>query len=144
MRAHSCTLRSETLALVPTVVSLFVDTRRHRTPWSSALLFGGMALSRIGLWSFDLAQLAQLQHALDAHPRANTLAALQIALQNVASLAAYALTIGWHEPTEYKFAAIASLSAVGTGAIVYVFGYARRVRGHVFHFEKIPLLFKSE
>ncbi|KZV77232.1 hypothetical protein PENSPDRAFT_568606 [Peniophora sp. CONT] len=143
-RAASWSIWSEVLALVPTVVSLFLDTRRHRAPWSAALLFGGMALSRIGLWSFDLAQLAQLQLALDAHPRANTLAALQIALQNVASLAAYALTIGWHEPKEYKFAAVASLSAVGAGAIVYVFGYARRVRGHVFHFEKIPLLFKTE
>lgn len=33
----------------------------------------GMALSRIGLWSFDLAQLKELQQALDDHPNRNSM-----------------------------------------------------------------------
>jgi hypothetical protein len=64
-----------------------------------------MALSRIGLWSFDLAQLTQLQEALDTHSRPNVLAALQISLQNVFTLGAYALTLGWNAPRDFKYAA---------------------------------------
>jgi len=45
-----------------------------------------MALSRIGLWSFDLIQTKQLQDALLTHPRKNTLTGLQYTMQNVADL----------------------------------------------------------
>jgi iron-regulated transporter 1 len=65
-----------------------------------------MALSRIGLWSFDLAQLTQLQKDLEHHPRQNVLTALQIALQNVFTLGAYGLTLGWNKPRDFKFAAV--------------------------------------
>lgn len=34
-----------------------------------------MGLSRIGLWSFDLCQLKELQQALDTHPEKNALCA---------------------------------------------------------------------
>jgi hypothetical protein len=37
----------------------------------------GMALSRIGLWMFDLAQLQILQESLESHPRRNALTGLQ-------------------------------------------------------------------
>lgn len=33
----------------------------------------GMAFSRIGLWSFDLIQVKQLQVSLEEHPERNTL-----------------------------------------------------------------------
>lgn len=42
------------------------DTEEWR-PWK------GMALSRIGLWSFDLAQLKELQQGLDDHPNRNSM-----------------------------------------------------------------------
>ena len=34
-----------------------------------------MALSRIGLWSFDLCQLKELQEALNDHPQRNSMCA---------------------------------------------------------------------
>jgi hypothetical protein len=67
-----------------------------------------MAISRIGLWSFDLAQLTQLQKALAYHPRQNTLSALQYSLQNVFDLGHYGLTLGWNQPNQFKYAAIVS------------------------------------
>ena len=73
----------------------------------------GLALSRIGLWSFDLVQLTQIQKALADNPRQNTLTALQFSLQNIFDLAHYGLTLGWNKPGEFKFAAsvrVASLS----------------------------------
>jgi len=36
----------------------------------------GMAASRVGLWSFDLIQVKQLQETLANHPRRNTLCAV--------------------------------------------------------------------
>jgi len=62
-------------------------------PWNQTLLFGGMAISRIGLWSFDLCQLKLLQHALADHPRKNTLNGLQYALQNILDLLKYIMVI---------------------------------------------------
>src|SRR5882762_2147678 len=41
----------------------------------------GMALSRIGLWMFDLAQLQILQESLELHPRRNRLTSFQYTLQ---------------------------------------------------------------
>ncbi|KAG8775550.1 hypothetical protein FRC12_001426, partial [Ceratobasidium sp. 428] len=96
-----------------------------------------MALSRTGLWSFDLAQLTQLQKALVHHPRQNTLSALQFALQNIFDLAHYGLTLGWNRPGEFKYAAAVSMGAVFAAAILYVAGYARPLRGHIFHFERL-------
>jgi hypothetical protein len=46
----------------------------------------GMALSRIGLWSFDLIQTKQLQDALAMHARRNKLTALQFSMQSGADL----------------------------------------------------------
>lgn len=71
-----------------------------------------MALSRIGLWSFDLAQLTQLQKALAHHPRQNTLSALQYSLQNMFDLAHYGLTLGWNRPADFKYAAAVSLLSI--------------------------------
>ncbi|KAH7343139.1 Ferroporti-1 [Rhizoctonia solani] len=138
IRTGSWAIWSEALSLVPTVVCLFVGVdERQRPVWNSALLFSGMAVSRIGLWSFDLAQLTQLQKALAHHPRQNTLSALQYSLQNIFDLGHYGLTLGWNRPAEFKYAAVVSLSTVFAAALVYVIGYARPQRGHLFHFGKL-------
>ncbi|KAG8734912.1 hypothetical protein FRC10_011215 [Ceratobasidium sp. 414] len=129
---------SEAITLVPTVLCLYIGVNERRRPvWSSALLFAGMALSRIGLWAFDLAQLTQLQKALAHHPHQNMLSALQFSLQNVFDLAHYGLTLGWNRPAEFKYAAAVSFGAVLVAAMLYVVGYARPLRGHLFHFEKL-------
>ncbi|KAJ1309323.1 hypothetical protein OPQ81_004984 [Rhizoctonia solani] len=138
IRTGSWAIWSEALALVPTVVCLFIGVdERQRPVWNSVLLFTGMALSRIGLWAFDLAQLTQLQKALAHHPRQNTLSALQYSLQNVFDLGHYGLTLGWNRPSQFKYAAAVSLSTVFIAALVYVIGYARPQRGHLFHFGKL-------
>ncbi|KDN34977.1 hypothetical protein RSAG8_11983, partial [Rhizoctonia solani AG-8 WAC10335] len=138
IRTGSWAIWSEALSLVPTVVCLFIGIDERKRPvWNSALLFAGMAISRIGLWSFDLTQLTQLQKALVHHPRQNTLSALQYSLQNIFDLAHYGLTLGWNRPAEFKYAATVSLGVVFIAALVYVIGYARPQRGHLFHFEKL-------
>ena len=84
------------MALIPVLVALFVRAPAigDRGPaWNAVLLFGGMMLSRIGLWSYDLSQTKStpfsgdvadrtvMQVALQDHPRRNSLMALQFAIQ---------------------------------------------------------------
>ena len=68
--------RSEVLCLLPVLIVLYVGAPPDgsRAPaWNAALLFGGMMLSRVGLWAFDLCQLKELQLALATHARRNSL-----------------------------------------------------------------------
>lgn len=145
--------RFEVACLTPVLLSFFYATDTyglHGETWNSILLFGGpyqflghckvlisglgIALSRIGLWSFDLCQLQELQTALDDHPRRNRLTALQLSLQNLFDLLKYALTLAAASPRQFKWTALVSWAAVVMGASSYAV-YLRQVRGHLFHSE---------
>lgn len=62
--------------------------------------------------------------------RKNALMALQFSLQNIFDLGHYGLTLGWNKPEEFKYAA----------TVIYLVFYARRVRGHIVHFEGLQRL----
>lgn len=139
-RAGAWSLWFEVGCLGPVVLAFFVGapgspSQTARGPWvNSLVLFGGIALSRIGLWSFDLCQLKELQLALEDHPRRNRLTALQLALQNFFDLLKYALTLGAATPKAFKWTALVSWAAVASGGVSYAV-YLRKVRGHLVHFE---------
>jgi len=135
IRAGSWSIAAELISLLPALVSFYVGATYHRPAWNVAILFTGLALSRVGLWAFDVVQLTQLQIALATHPRRNALTGLQFALQNIFDLAHYGLTIGWSSPAQFKYAAAVSCGSVFLGFVVYVFGYSRRLRGHVVHLD---------
>ncbi|KAE8221394.1 hypothetical protein CF319_g5243 [Tilletia indica] len=140
VRAGSYSLFAQVLPLIMSLVSLYVGAdKRERPAWNGALLFSGLALSRIGLWSFDLAQLAQVQRALDRVRRKNALMGVQFALQNLFDLGHFALTIGWHRPDQFKYAATVSFGAVICATVIYVVFYARRLRGHLVHLDRLGL-----
>lgn len=155
VRTGSYSLFAEIIPLVPAVVALWITgspngrfglSNKQRPSWNTGLLFSGLALSRIGLWSFDLTQLAMIQTALSPEQlgpdagRKNALMALQFSLQNVFDLGHYGLTLGWNKPNEFKYAATVSLAAVGLATFIYLFGYARRVRGHIVHLQGLQRL----
>lgn len=136
-RAGAWSIWFEASCLLPSLLSFFYGTGKygeHGPPWNSVLLFGGIALSRIGLWSFDLCQLKVLQLALDDHPRRNRLTALQIALQNLFHLAKYVVTLAAATPAQFKWTALVSYVAIVAGGVAYA-AYLRGVRGHLLHFE---------
>jgi iron-regulated transporter 1 len=115
---YSIDNRSQILSLVPVVVSLYVglgNCGTHGPSWNAVMLFGGMALSRIGLWSFDLVQLQILQESLANHARRNALTALQLSLQNMFDLTKYALVLGLNKPSQFKWTALVSWISVFTG-----------------------------
>ncbi|SNX82863.1 related to ferroportin 1 [Melanopsichium pennsylvanicum] len=155
VRTGSYSLFGELIPLIPAVVSFWITgsptdhlglSDKHRPSWNTGLLFSGLALSRIGLWSFDLTQLAMIQTALSPEQlgpdasRKNALMALQFSLQNVFDLGHYGLTLGWNKPQEFKYAATVSLAAVGAATVIYLVFYARRVRGHIVHLEGLQRL----
>lgn len=136
-RAGAWSIWFEAACLLPTVVSFFLGSGKygqHGPTWNSLLLFGGIATSRVGLWSFDLCQLKVLQLATEHHPRRNKFMALQIALQNVCELAKYAVTLMAATPAQFKWTAVVSYAAVITGGVAYAF-FLRSVRGHLVHLE---------
>lgn len=155
VRTGSYSLFAELFPLIPAVVSLWITgsptdrfglSDKRRPSWNTGLLFSGLALSRIGLWAFDLTQLAMIQTALSPEQlgvdasRKNALMALQFSLQNMFDLGHYGLTLGWNKPDEFKYAATVSLGAVGAATLIYLVFYARRVRGHIVHLEGLQRL----
>ncbi|KAH9487158.1 Solute carrier family 40 member 1 [Psilocybe cubensis] len=135
-RAGSWSIWSENFSLLPVVISFYIGTKQGaKAPaWNQALLFGGMAISRIGLWSFDLCQLKLLQLTLADHPRRNTLNGLQFSLQNLLDLLRYIMVIFLSRPSEFKYTAVISFGAVFSAASSYLV-YLRRERGHLIHAE---------
>lgn len=112
-RAGAWSIWSELACLTPAVLAFFLGappfgTPTHASPANSAVLFGGIALSRIGLWSFDLCQLKELQLALDAHPQRNRMMALQIALQNLFDLLRYVVVLLASTPQNFRWTALVS------------------------------------
>lgn len=60
-RAGAWSIWFEAVCLTPALIALFYGLGpygQHGKTWNSILLFGGIALSRIGLWSFDLCQVS--------------------------------------------------------------------------------------
>ncbi|KAH9949539.1 Ferroporti-1 [Amylocystis lapponica] len=141
VRAGNWSIWSEVICLVPVVISFYVGAPvGERAPaWNAALLFGGMILSRIGLWAFDLCQLKELQMALATHPRRNSITALQFSLQNIADMLKYVLTMILSRPSQFKIAALTSFVSVVLGALTYL-AYVRRERGHILHHDLADIL----
>ncbi|PCH43584.1 hypothetical protein WOLCODRAFT_103797 [Wolfiporia cocos MD-104 SS10] len=145
VRAGNWSIWWEAACLVPVVISFYVgapSTSEQAPKWNAAMLFGGMMLSRIGLWAFDLCQLKELQMALATHPRRNAISALQYSLQNIADMLKYILTMILARPSQFKIAALASFVSVVLGAMTYL-AYVRKERGHILHHnlgDMIPLL----
>jgi hypothetical protein len=60
-RAGAWSIWFEAVCLTPALTAFFYGLGpygQHGKTWNSVLLFGGIALSRIGLWSFDLCQVS--------------------------------------------------------------------------------------
>ncbi|GAA5975498.1 hypothetical protein JCM10908_005179 [Rhodotorula pacifica] len=137
VRTGTWSVFSEVVTLIPALLAFFVATPpegKRGSPGNDAMLFTGMALSRIGLWSFDLAQLKELQQALDDHPNRNSIMALQFSLQNMLDLVKYVVTMILNKPSEFKWAVLISFCAVVCGALCYLI-YAKKERGHLVHLE---------
>ncbi|KAI9928175.1 hypothetical protein MW887_002208 [Aspergillus wentii] len=97
-------------------------------------LIVGVALSRIGLWGFDLSVQFLVQESVEEHARAR-FSATEMALQNIFELLSFATTIVFPLPEQFKYPVLISYGAIAMAAICFA-GYVRKERGHLLHMSK--------
>lgn len=98
----------------------------------------GVILSRFGLWSFDLcAQLIIQESVLPAFR--GSFSAVEASLQNFFEICAFATTVIFPEPEQFRYPAIISLVALYSSAAFYA-KFVRDQRGHLLH---IPICLKA-
>lgn len=68
--------------------------------WNVVWFFGAVALSRVGLYSFDLVGLQVLQISLEPHPRRGRFNAMQASLSAIFDLAKFAIVLVLHRPDQ--------------------------------------------
>lgn len=132
VRTGSWALGQEFFSLVPTVVALWIGVG---LPWNTALLFTGMTLSRLGLWTYDLVQLSLLQQQLYGHSNGAFHFAMQQSLLSLFDISHFVLTLVWSRPAQFAKPATISVALLAIAWAVYAFAFAKRQRGHIVHLE---------
>ncbi|KAJ5587444.1 uncharacterized protein N7459_003209 [Penicillium hispanicum] len=94
-------------------------------------LIVGVALSRVGLWGFDLSVQFLVQENVDEHARAR-FSATEMALQNIFEMLSFASTIVWSQPEQFQYPVMVSSGAVAVAAACFA-AYVRKERGHLLH-----------
>ncbi|KAK7757786.1 hypothetical protein SLS62_000164 [Diatrype stigma] len=113
-------------------------TPTPQPPWGWSLaLFAFLALSRFGVWIFDLTtqQLTQTPSLVPAHRR-STFAGVEASVVNLFELLGAAAAVALPATRQFPLLALASFGAVLAGWVMYVV-WLRGRRGHLVHWEKI-------
>ncbi|KAL3486632.1 Ferroporti-1 [Aspergillus germanicus] len=97
-------------------------------------LIVGVALSRLGLWGFDLSVQFLVQENIEAGSRAR-FSATEMALQSVFEMISFATTIVFEDPDQFKYPVYISYGAIAVAAACFA-AYVRRERGHLLHTSK--------
>ncbi|KAB8257920.1 hypothetical protein BDV32DRAFT_140042 [Aspergillus pseudonomiae] len=87
-------------------------------------LIVGVALSRIGLWGFDLSVQFLVQEGVDEHARAR-FSSTEMALQNIFELLSFATTIVFPLPEQFKYPVYISYGAIAMAAVPKARGTGR-------------------
>ena len=90
----------------------------HPTPPDTRVQVGGLVLSRLGLWGYDLAANQLIQETAD--PSAlGVLSGAQGALQSAFQLLAYAAGVALPQPQRFPLLMAGSCASVGAAAALY-------------------------
>jgi iron-regulated transporter 1 len=82
------------------------------------LFLGCLILSRVGLWSFDLAERQIMQDYVPEEKR-GIINSVEFSLTNVFSLLSYLLGVVWSRPNEFGVITVISFCAVTLAALLY-------------------------
>ncbi|KAH6604242.1 hypothetical protein Trco_007688 [Trichoderma cornu-damae] len=123
-------------------VSVFWAFDTSRPLISASGLVGGTILSRLGLRGFDLCVQLIVQEEVEAENR-GVFSAVEAAWQNAFELLAYASTVVFSGPQQFKWPSLISTAAVASASGAYAaFVYLRR--GHLLHLEALTSLLWTE
>ncbi|KAI5370427.1 putative ferroportin-1, MFS transporter superfamily [Septoria linicola] len=101
-------------------------------PYTTAAgLVSAVIASRLGLWGFDLSAQMIVQEEVEERNR-GTFSSQEFALQNIFEMLAFASTIVFSKPSEFRFPATISAGAVALAGVLYA-GFVRSRRGHLVH-----------
>ncbi|KAF9133222.1 hypothetical protein BGX30_012383 [Mortierella sp. GBA39] len=124
------------LTLTLSLVLIAIANKAHDTPTTtSVLIFGGMAVSRLGLWMFDIAESLILQEYTSSS-HITSITGWQYSTCNLFDLLQYVLTIVWSDPAVFVVPTGISVGVVVAAAGVYT-GFVWKDRGHLLHHIKL-------
>ncbi|KAM6574094.1 hypothetical protein CsatA_022421 [Cannabis sativa] len=99
------------------------------------MLMGGVALSRLGLWSFDLSVIQLMQDGVAERDRC-VVGGVQNSLQSIMDLMGYVMGILISNPQDFWKLTLISFVVATLAALLYTF-HLCKIRNHLFHFNKL-------
>jgi iron-regulated transporter 1 len=124
---------NEQLISIALAIGLFL-MYNEKPMLAGVTLVSGVALSRLGLWGFDLSVQYLVQ---DDAPEATrgSFSAIEMSLQNIFELLSFATTMIFYRPEDFKIPIYISAGAIATSAACFA-GFVRQKRGHLLHTDK--------
>lgn len=101
---------------------------------AGAALVAGVALSRLGLWGFDLSVQYLVQEEAPEATR-GSFSAIEMSLQNFFELLSFTTTIIFYRPEDFKIPIYISAGAIAASAACFA-AFVRQKRGHLLHTDR--------
>lgn len=92
----------------------------------------GVVLARFGLWMYDLVVSQLVQETVEEEHR-GVVSGVMNAMNSNMEMLQYILVLGVPSPAHFGYLTLVSVFMVTVGFLLYL-SYARKVRGHLFHF----------
>lgn len=126
---------NEQLVSIMLAISFFAaTTSQTHLKVAGLALVAGVALSRLGLWGFDLCVQYLVQEDAPEATR-GSFSAIEMSLQNFFELLSFATTMIFYRPEDFKYPVYISAGAVALSAACFA-GFVRQKRGHLLHTSK--------